>query len=103
MVEVCILIPVADNSKVLFDDAHHAGFESLLNHLFSGFQMDYGLTSGQWVDAGAVYKDDLRVYRIATKGMIADALKILEMVDFAKAHYAQLVVYVRYLSVSEIV
>ena len=58
--------------------------------------------SGQWVDGGQIYLDDLRQYTVAVGGMIATAAELTAMVAFAKGHYAQLAVYVRYLGASEI-
>jgi histidine ammonia-lyase len=102
MIEVAILIPLADNSKQSFDAAHHAAFEQLLVNLFGGFQLASGTTTGQWMDAGTVYADELRVYTVAVKGLMGEATALAKMVEFAKAHYGQLAVYVRYLNISEI-
>ena len=102
MIEVTILIPMADYNNVAFTPAHHAAFEAdLLSH-FGGFQLAVGNVTGQWKDAGTIYADELREYKVAVKGMIEAGGELAATVAFAKGHYSQLAVYVRYLGNCEI-
>lgn len=103
MVEVQILIPVRGNDGVEFAPEHHAAFEAALRDAFSGWQLAPGLVSGEWVADGVTYPDRLRVYVVATAGVYSARASLESVVTFAKAHYAQLALYVRYLGVSEIV
>jgi hypothetical protein len=102
MIEVEILVPTADNAKQPFPSFHHEQFEAELTTLFGGWQRRPGVVSGQWLDAGTVYADDLLVYVVAVPGLLAAADPLARLVAVAKAHYAQLAVYVRYLGQSEI-
>jgi hypothetical protein len=103
MIEVQILIPLADNAGVAFTTAHHAGFEQELIRLFRGWQLAAGTVSGEWLDPnGTIYPDELRVYTVAIEGMIQAADSLTAIVAFAKAYYAQHAIYVRYLGASEI-
>jgi hypothetical protein len=49
-----------------------------------------------------VYQDATLVYAVSVSGLIAQDDALREMANFAKQHYQQLNVYVRYLGVSEI-
>lgn len=102
MIEVQILIPVADNAGQPFASAMHEAFEREMVALFGGWQRQPGTVRGEWIDGGTVYADELLTYAVAVPGMIASADPIRRMVAFAKAHYGQLAVYVRYAGLSEI-
>lgn len=103
MIEVQIYIPTADNNGQVFDAAHHDAFEQFALSLFGGLSLQPGSVSGAWVNGGAVYRDQMRVYTVRANGLIAHGEALRDLAGFAKAHYAQLAVYVRYLGVSEIV
>lgn len=100
MIEVHILIPVADNAGHTFSARDDAAFEAELLNLFGGYSKLPGVVSGQWVSSGQVYSDLTRVYAVALKS-ITDGDKVGQAVDFAKANYRQLEIYFRYLGLSE--
>jgi hypothetical protein len=100
MFEVTLLIPVKDNEGESFTPTHHAQFEAALLDAFGGFTR-YGSATGGWADAGVVYADTLVIYAVAV-GSIVDAAKIGTVAQFAKVHYRQLAVYVRYLGQAEV-
>jgi hypothetical protein len=102
MIEVQILIPTEDNNKVRFLPTHHDAFEAELIRLFGGYSQFPGVVAGGWGHAGTVYHDATLVYAVSVPGIIAAGDALREMADFAKAHYQQLNVYIRYLGVSEI-
>jgi hypothetical protein len=100
VIEVHILIPVADNTGKAFTAKDDAPFESELLNLFGGYSKLPGLVTGQWAAGGQVYTDQSRVYAVALKS-ITDGDKVRQAVDFAKANYHQLEIYFRYLGLSE--
>jgi hypothetical protein len=102
MIEVQILIPLCDNTGVPFSVLHHANYERELLHHFGASSQFPGIVAGQWSLSGQVYRDDSRVYVVAVDGIIAKADSLRTIAAFAKAHYNQLAIYVRYLGVSEI-
>src|SRR5262245_15249455 len=101
MIEVHILIPVADNAGKTFTPQDDATFEAELLKLFTGFSLLPGAVAGQWVDAGQVHADQSRVYAVALSSL-TEGGKVGDPVAFAKAHYRQLAVYIRYLGLSEV-
>jgi hypothetical protein len=102
MVEVQILIPTEDNDKVTFETAHHVAWEKRLTKLFpKGWSLVPGTVAGVWSQDGREYRDTLRVYVIGVPGLIANGEAILKAARFAKRHYRQEAIYVRYLNVSE--
>lgn len=102
MFEVQILIPVADNSGHAFTASHHVAFESFAANLFGGITRLPRLTIGVWVEALVVYNDRCRVYVVAI-GSIVDGGKVGQLAQFAKVHYQQKAIYVRYLTLSEVI
>ena len=102
MIEVQILIPTHDNAGNVFLPGHHTAFEAELLRLFGASSLFPGTVAGQWTSAGQVYHDQTRVYVVAVGGLIERADAIRDAVAFAKAHYGQLNIYVRYLGVSEV-
>jgi hypothetical protein len=102
MIEVQILIPLSDNAGVPFPSVHHDPFEQELLRLFGASSKLPGVVAGQWTSSGQVYRDDTRVYVVAVDGIIAKGDALRSAVTFAKAHYVQLAIYVRYLGISEI-
>jgi hypothetical protein len=56
---------------------------------------------GAWVEAGKTYHDATRIYGVALRSLVQGA-QIGEVVEYAKRHYGQLAIYVRYLGLSEV-
>lgn len=102
MVEVTILIPVADNDGDHFTPNHHAAFESFILERFGGLSREAQTIEGVWEDQGRTYRDTNLVYRIAIKSITEGGL-LKEVADFAKQHYRQEAIFLRYLGVAEIV
>jgi hypothetical protein len=96
-----VLIPLTSNEGATFTPAHHAAFEAFVVARFGGATRLSGTNTGTWVDAGVTYHDSSFTYEIAVSS-ITDGAKVAEVVAFAKAHYAQLAIFVRYLGVVEI-
>lgn len=108
MIEVTILIPVADNDGDTFATPHHAQWERFLAERFGGFSRLPGEVSGGWVDGGTgrYYADRNIVYRVAVQGGLVggsggNALR--EAVSFAREHYRQEAIFIAYLGVAEII
>lgn len=101
MVEVKILIPVRANDGAVFSAAHHGAFESELLQLFGGFSLEPLPISGGWQDGGIVYSDECRVYLVWLDS-ITNGGRVATAVTFAKAHYAQLAISIRYLGLAEV-
>jgi len=101
MIEVTILIPVRDNDGKLFTDSDHQAFESYVAERFVGITQFQGNAIGTWVDEGTTYQDRTRVYGFAVPS-ITDGEKVREIVSFAKTHYRQLAIYIRYLGLAEV-
>ncbi len=101
MFEIQILIPVVGNDGVTFEPAHHAVFEALVIARFGGVTLFPSTAVGSWVDAGTTYHDVTRVYGIAVRSITQGDL-IAEIAAFAKQHYQQVNVYLRYLGIAEI-
>lgn len=102
MVEVTILIPVADNDGVTFSPTHHAAFEAVLLDRFGGLSRLPGTVTGQWVGDGKTFTDHLVAYVVALDGLIAKGAALREVIDFAKAHYRQEAIFCRYLGTAEV-
>lgn len=102
MIEVMVLIPVSSNEGKTFGAAHHTAFEAFVLDRFGGVTRLPGTAAGAWLDSGTVFNDATIIYVIAVSGLLADAVALREIVAFAKAHYAQLAIYVRYLGLSEV-
>jgi hypothetical protein len=102
VIEVQLFIPIADNSGNPFSDTQHGQFERELLNLFGASSLMPGTVMGQWTSAVTVYRDELRVYLVSVPGILAAANELRAAVAFAKSHYSQLNLYVRYLGVSEI-
>lgn len=101
MIEVQILIPVAGNDGVAFAREFDEVFEAKLVELFGGMSLSPHLITGAWIDDGTLYHDQTRIYTVALSSLAKGHL-IGEAVEFAKVHYNQLAIYVRYLGLSEI-
>ena len=102
MVEVILLIPVADNDGRAFDPTHDDVFRDHAARQFSGCTVLPALVAGVWLADGVTYHDQSRVFLVRVDGLVKNGAALLGLVEYAKAHYRQLAVYVRYLGVSEI-
>lgn len=100
MILIEIFIPLAGNDGETFTGEHHAAFEAVLADLFGGFSRLPGTVAGGWSDAGRLYRDDLVIYVVGIRSIV-DGAKVGEAVTVAKAHYAQLAIFVRYLGLAE--
>ncbi len=101
MFDVQILIPRADNAGRRFSDARHREFEGVAVALFGGVSRFPGEVAGAWHEAGVVYRDRTRVFAVAL-GSIVNGAKVGELATFAKTHYDQKAIYVRYLTLAEV-
>jgi hypothetical protein len=102
MIEVQLFIPLADNAGRTFDQSHDETFVAYLTSEFGGCSQLPGNVQGAWQDAGVIYHDQNRIFMVVVEGMLAQSAKLNNAVTYAKAHYQQLAVYVRYLGMSEI-
>lgn len=105
MIEVIILIPLADNSGETFSTTHDSQFEGFLERRFGGFTKLPGTVFGGWVDpeTGITYRDHSAAYLVLVKGVVGSSGALLEAASFAKAHYRQEAILIRYLGVAEII
>lgn len=102
MFELSLYIPLNANDGESFTSEHHAVFEAFVAEKFGGVSRLPGtIVEGTWIDAGVTYRDQNIVFAIAIRS-ITDGSSVREVVDFAKSHYRQLAVFVRYLGVAEI-
>lgn len=102
MIEVQILIPMTDNQGQAFDRNHDDVFIDFLTNEFGGCSQLPGSIMGSWKNAGVTYHDQNRIFMVVISGMLAQATQLRSAVDFAKSHYEQLAIYVRYLGQGEI-
>jgi hypothetical protein len=102
MIEVTILIPLADNSGLTFSPAHVGVFETKLLDAFRGFSRLPAHVVGAWVDRETEYRDILFAYVVAVDGLIAQGQRLREVVDFARVHFRQEAIFCRYLGVAEV-
>lgn len=104
MIEVTILVPVADNDGQTFSTSHHTIFEAFLAKRFGGFTRLPGEASGGWVDGatGRYYSDRTILYVVAVRGLVGNE-DLREAVSFAKAHFRQEAIFLRYLGVAEVI
>jgi hypothetical protein len=102
MIEVQMLIPVTNNAGVRFSDAHFAVFEDHITETFGGYSLLPSEVAGGWRnDAGIIYRDRSRVYAVAIVSL-TDGSRIGDLATFAKAHFEQEAIAVRYLGQIEI-
>ena len=102
MVDVQILIPVAGNDGMPFADAHFAIFEERARADFGGCSLLPGTVFGSWRNAdGAVFHDESRLYSVFLVSL-TDGGKLGDLVEFAKGHFAQEAIAIRYLGLTEI-
>lgn len=101
MFEVKFLIPVVSNTGDVFTKAQHEAFEAKATKLFGGVTFYPGYARGSWENEGRVFREESIVAAVAVKSL-ADWGKIIELEEFAKAHYQQLAVCLLYLGQVEI-
>lgn len=101
MIEVEILIPVADNGGHLFTASDFEVWHTKLLDLFEGFSKRPGHIHGGWVEEGKRYDDKLLAY-VVSIGNITEGGKVGEAVIFAKRHFRQRAIYISYLGLSAI-
>lgn len=102
MVEATIFVPVADNDGMVFSNARHRIFEGFILERFGGLSQSSERVEGTWVDGERVYKDSLILYIVGLRSL-TDGGKLGEVIHFAKRHYRQEAIYLRYLGVAEII
>lgn len=106
MIEVQFFIPLKDNTGAAFDQAHDDQFAAeLLRHFPAGYSVLPGLVAGQWYDpkTGTVYTDLTRVFAVWVLGLLAEVSNIRATARFAKKHYRQRAIAVRYLGHAEVI
>lgn len=105
MIEVTILVPVVVSDGHTFAAPHHAQFEAFLTEHFGGFTRLPGTAVGAWVDraTGQTYRDSTILYMVAVEGLVGSGGPLLGAASFAKAHYRQEAILLRYLGVAEII
>lgn len=101
MIEVTILIPLADNEGQEFSASHHEKFEALLARTFGGVTRLPGQARGVWLEGAKRYDDQLIVYLVALES-ITDGGKLGRIIDRAKRHYRQEAIFLRFLGLAEI-
>lgn len=101
MFELVVLIPTADNDGEVFADEHHASFEAFVAGLFGGLTRLPGFATGVWMDDGRTYHDTLVAYVVAVDSITKGAL-VGDVVAFAKTHYRQEAIFIRYLGLAEV-
>lgn len=101
MIEVTMFIPLTSNDGQDFSAAHHAMFEAFAAKTFGGVTRLPGQAKGVWLDGEMRYDDQMVGYMVALPS-ITDGGKLGEVIEFAKAHYEQEAIYIRYLGLSEI-
>ncbi len=103
MIEFTVLIPVLSNAGEAFSPEHDSVFEAFLLDRFGGFSRAPGLVAGAWIgEGGFTYRDASRAYVVALSSVI-EASKLGEVITFARLHYEQEAIYLRYLGLSEVI
>ncbi len=100
MFELQIIIPLNDNDGKEFTAEHHLVFEKYAASQFGGITR-YSEVDGIWIEKGRNYSDHSRLYGIAVAS-ITEGEKIRLVVEFAKSHYRQLSIFIKYLGQVEI-
>lgn len=101
MIEVTLFIPLADNEGQTFSAEAFDSFETFATTLFGGATRLDSLATGLWSEAGVTYRDRSTVYVVALKSL-TEGGKVAQLAEYAKAHFRQLAIYVRYLGIAEI-
>jgi hypothetical protein len=101
MIEVVLFIPTADNDGQPFSVEHNEAFEAFATALFGGLTRYNSEVQGLWTEGGVTYRDRSTVYGVALPS-ITDGAKVGELVRWAKSHFRQLAIFVKYLGIAEI-
>lgn len=101
MIEVTILIPLADNDGQEFSASHFEAWEVQLSENFGGHSRLPGIIQGVWFEGSTRYEDRLVQYLVALESL-TEGGKLTKVIDFAKSNFQQQAIYLRYLGVSEI-
>jgi hypothetical protein len=96
-IEVQVLIPYSSNDGRVFGQEHHAAFEAFVSERFTGLSQLPGDVDGVW----KAHHDTNRIYIISIPSILEGGL-LRDVLDFAKVHYMQEAVYIRYLGLSEV-
>lgn len=102
MITIEILIPLFSNDGDEFVVGHHTAFEAEIIATFGGFSVLPGVVLGGWESEGIVYLDKTRVYVVAVTSLVVEGEKVVRLVEFAKVHYDQKAIFIRYLGMAEI-
>jgi hypothetical protein len=101
MIEVTILIPLADNAGAEFSAKHHEVFETFLAKTFGGVTRVPGVAWGVWFQ-GDIRYDDRNVAYLVALGSLTEGGRLHRAVEIAKSHYQQEAIFLRYLGIVEI-
>lgn len=102
-VEVTLLIPVADNGGTPFTPYEVGVFEGYLGEMFGDFSRLPATIVGRWVgDDGTEYVDILFAYLVGVDGLVKEGARLRKLVEFAKSHFRQEAIFLRYLGIFEI-
>lgn len=101
MIEITILIPLAGNDGLTFAPAHHAVFEREVVDVFGGFTLLPDAAKGGWVKDGTFYPDYHLQYVVALDS-ITHGGKVADIAAFARRHYRQEAIFIRYLGLAEV-
>jgi len=103
LIVVEILIPLVSNEGEAFGSSSFTAFENVLTERFGGWTLRGNTDQGAWAnDVGVVFLDRTRVYLIGVSGLIERSAELLDTVAFAKTHFSQEKICVRYLGIIEI-
>lgn len=102
-ISVEIFIPVLSNEGDAFTPEHDAVFTDHLVKLFGGFTLLPGEGSGGWEGPdGKMYREPMRVVMVSAGALIADGYQVHLAALFAKRHYRQEAIFLRYLGQTEV-
>ena len=102
-IEVELFIPVHDNEGHAFDAEHDTVFTVHLVNLFGGFTVLPGEGSGGWKgNDGTIYREPMRLFMVSVNGLVVDGAALRFAAQFAKQHYRQEAIYLRYLGIAEV-
>jgi hypothetical protein len=101
MFELMVLVPVVSNDGIAFAAEDFTAFEAFVIDRFGGVTLYPSNVVGSWADAGRVYRDNSRVYGIAVRSLTQGGL-VAEVVQYAKVAFDQKAIFIRYLTVVEI-